>query len=89
MAEYINRQIAIDALAECIRAYPSSYYNGIEVAKTAIVKLPAADVKPIVRCRDCKHSYEDWSGRVCSYGVCVDCAVYDEFYCANGEVGAE
>lgn len=45
------------------------------------------DVKasPLIRCKDCKWSYDDVSGRICSYGVCVDCAVSDDFYCADAE----
>ena len=30
-------------------------------------------------------SYEDISGLFCSYGVCVDCIVQPEFFCADGE----
>ena len=41
-----------------------------------------ADVAPVVRCKDCKYSWEDLSGLCCSYGVCVDCTVPDDFYCA-------
>ena len=56
MAEYIERDAANETLRECVRAYPSSFYNGIEVARSAIIKLPAADVRPVVLCRDCKNS---------------------------------
>ena len=38
----------------------------------------------VVRCKDCKHSYEDLFWRVCSYGVTVDCIVPDNFFCAYG-----
>lgn len=47
--EYIERTAANEALRECVRAYPDSFYNGIEVARSAIIKLPAADVRPVVR----------------------------------------
>ena len=40
---------------------------------------------PVVRCKDCKHSWEDIGGLTCSHGVCVDCAVLADFYCAYGE----
>lgn len=53
MAEYIEREAANEALSKCVREYPNSFYNGIEVARTAIRKLPAADVAPVVRCQDC------------------------------------
>lgn len=38
-----------------------------------------------ILCRDCAHSYESIDGRVCTYGVCVDCVVPDDFFCAFGE----
>lgn len=44
-----------------------------------------ADVAPAVRCKDCKHSWEDISGLCCSYGVCVDLTVPDDFFCSYGE----
>ncbi len=48
------------------------------------VKTPD-DVAVVVRCKDCKHSWEDLGGLTCSHGVCVDCVVLGDFYCANGE----
>ena len=39
----------------------------------------------LVRCKDCKFSYDDLMGRVCSHGVCVDSIVRDDFFCADGE----
>ena len=38
----------------------------------------------VVLCKDCEHSYEDLCGRVCSYGVSVDCVVPEDFYCKDG-----
>lgn len=46
---------------------------------------PAADVEPVVRCRDCKYSYEDISGRCCSHGPCTDWVVLDDSFCSQGE----
>ena len=40
------------------------------------------DMVKVVRCKDCKYSWEYLRGRCCSYGVCVDCTVQDDFYCA-------
>jgi len=39
----------------------------------------------VVRCRDCKHSYDTIGVTFCTYGPCVDCIVYDDFFCKNGE----
>ena len=53
-------------------------------AKKAIEAAKTVDAVPVVRCRDCKHSYEDLGGLCCSYGPCVDCPVPPDFWCANG-----
>lgn len=45
-------------------------------------KFPVVD---IVRCKDCKHSYDAIGGTFCSYGTCVDCIVDVDFFCKNGE----
>ena len=45
----------------------------------------AVSATPPVRCKDCRHSYEDIDGLVCGYGVCVDCIVRRDFFCADGE----
>lgn len=50
-----------------------------------IEDAPAADVAPVTRCKDCANSYEDVFGRVCAYGICVDCTVPDDFYCASSK----
>lgn len=84
MAEYIERE-AINRI--CFMDY--FLVDGeVRTESVALVrdieKLPAADVAPVVRCRDCKHSYEDLGGLYCSYGPCVDCHVSSDFWCANG-----
>ena len=49
-----------------------------------IADTPTVDAVPVVRCRNCEHSYEDLGGLCCSYGPCVDCPVPPDFWCANG-----
>jgi hypothetical protein len=89
MADLIDRQAAIDALhgyfdgmLETDTWSPCDVYGLIEI-------LPSEDAIEVVWCKDCKHSYETVGGRicsyVCSYGVCVDCVVRDDFYCSYGE----
>lgn len=43
------------------------------------------DMPTVVRCKDCKHSWEDIGGLCCSYGPMVDSAVPKTFFCALGE----
>ena len=61
------------------------FINGIETVLEYAENLPAADVAPVVRCKDCKHSWEDIGGLCCSHGACVDLTVPGDFYCAYGE----
>lgn len=53
--------------------------------KHLIADTTAVDAVPVVRCRDCKYSYDDLGGLTCSHGVCVDCIVPPGFYCSFGE----
>lgn len=39
----------------------------------------------VVRCKDCEYSYDELSYLCCSQGVCVDCEVPPNFYCAEGK----
>lgn len=51
--------------------------------------VPTADAVPVVRCKDCEYSYDEISYLCCSHGVCVDCEVPPNFYCAYGKRRAE
>lgn len=83
MAEYIERSY-IRKMAMFEMAYTMETETDAAVVLRMIDDAPAADVAPVVRCRDCKHSYEDLGGLYCSYGPCVDCPVSPDFWCANG-----
>lgn len=56
-----------------------------EFIENALDFIPAVDVALVVRCKDCKYSWEDIGGLACSYGCCVDCIVREDFFCADGE----
>lgn len=43
------------------------------------------DYVPVVRCKDCEYSYDEISYLCCSHGVCADCEVPPNFYCAEGK----
>lgn len=93
MAEYIKREAA---LAICEEEYREQLrilnYAGDSVAWDighAIKELTAADVAPVVRCKDFEYSYDEISYLCCSHGVCVDCEVPPNFYCAYGKRRAE
>ena len=54
MDEYIEREAAIDAVTEVYYNTPDVNLSG-EKFEAAINGILAADVAPVVRCKDCKH----------------------------------
>lgn len=80
--EYIKRE---DAIAKPFRFY---WRNGVlsnpVVSVRTIKELPAADVVPVVRCKDCKHTKDDGCGA-------IYCKIWDrwempeDYFCANGK----
>ena len=55
------------------------------VGTKEIDRAPTIDAVPVVRCKDCIHSYDDLCGLCCTCGPYVDCVVQPEFYCADGK----
>ncbi len=87
MSDYINREAAKESFLNMdagSRAPCSTLLTPEEFAEY-LDEIPAADVEPVVRCRDCKYSYEDISGRCCSHGPCVGWVVLDDSFCGQGE----
>lgn len=91
MDDFISRDATIKRIKEVYCVGCNSYHGvrcracGTGDAIDIIDDFPAADVAPVVRCKDCANSYEDAFGRVCAYGICVDCTVPDDFYCASSK----
>lgn len=97
MAKYIDRDSLIEWLKR-IRLIDLSDGLGIcrvimeDDFKKAITNMPEniiVDVAPVVRCKDCEYSYDEISYMCCSHGVCDDCEVPPNFYCAYGKRRAE
>lgn len=82
MNDYISRDMAI---ARLTKVEVTDKLATMTDAKREIADMPAADVEPVVRCRECKYSYESISGRCCTMGPCVDCIVPEDFSCSYGE----
>ena len=93
MAKYIDRE----ALVEWLKRVPlKNLSDGLGLCrvimeddfKKAIKKMPKgiiSDVASVVRCKDCEYSYDEISYLCCSHGVCADCEVPPNFYCAEGK----
>lgn len=82
MAEYITKEQVIEWFRPYGHTDKGVPYYGLV---TDIREMKSADVAPVVRCRDCKHSYEDLGGLRCSYGPCAECLVPPDFWCAYGK----
>lgn len=81
MAEYIEREAAMQAfLAEKPDAHYPGWYAGL------LEELPAADVAPVVRCKDCTYAtlYEDSEGLYCTNICGLFTRVMDDDYCSYG-----
>jgi len=100
MNDLISRQAAIDALAEqialCDKALNSFGISmkdeyAVKVEKASLVAykeqleaLPAADVVPVVRCRDCKH-LGTFRGKLYCRHNCGVVEPKEDDFCSYGE----
>ena len=82
MGDYISRDMAI---ARLTKVEVTNRLATMTDAKREIAEMPAADVAPVVRCKDCKHSYITVDARCCSRGAFYNVAVPDDFFCALAE----
>lgn len=55
MDDYISREAALNAMLEFAEFYSCEIHNAEECVIEYMNAIPAADVKPVVRCRECKH----------------------------------
>lgn len=70
MPEYIEREVVV----EFIRSYRCSTDVAIHMEQH-LNEIPAADVRPVVLCRDCKHRF--------NYPICAYRG--DDWFCGYGE----
>ena len=76
MTEYIERDKAIDA----VRSDPMGGLN----YKRILTDIPAADVAPVVRCRDCKH-LGTFRGKLYCRHNCGIVEPKENDFCSRGE----
>ena len=96
MAEYIKRSAVFEQfdnadadVCETDDFGGVDYGFGMKNIKELINAIPAADVAPVVRCKDCKYSCKDGNGRSCEgywYELSeYDVTVKDDDFCSYGE----
>ena len=76
MSEYIERQKALDTVFRS---------HSVEAAHRFLAAIPAADVVPVVRCRDCKFWFN--APVADGFNSCERDALirHENFFCAAGE----
>lgn len=79
MTEYIDREAANLALAE----------QGFDwdKVKQALASVPAADVVPVVRCKDCKYAYINSFSAASGVALCSSSTkvMQQDDFCSYGE----
>ena len=95
MDEFISREATIKRIKK-VYCVGCNSYNGVRCracgtgdAIDIIEDAPAADVAPVVRCKDCKFSHADGHGRTCE-GYWFELSEYavsvkDDAFCSYGE----
>ena len=77
-------------MAEClVDARTAERFATFCALADAVEEMPTVDAVPVVRCKDCEYSDDEISYLCCSNGVCADCEVPPNFYCAYGKRRAE
>ena len=98
MAEYIEREAVMQKFADHVKRSNNSDFTPVPTWNQAVQiveDFPAADVRPVVLCRDCKHNManipdirdgmninENWNA--CQLTELYDSVKPDDF-CSHGE----
>ena len=92
MGEYIKREAAVNAVEKygLTNGVVWGRHTGLAICiASEIAEIPAADVVPVVRCKNCKYSCEDEHGRTCE-GYWYELSEYavlvkDNDFCSYGK----
>ena len=85
MAEYIKREAVLRAVQGQRSPCRSPAQNRmLDCLKADVIRISAADVAPVVRCKDCKH-HEDEEIRMVYCPNIIGGWVGENWFCADGE----
>lgn len=83
MSEYIDRQALLDAIPPTKEDKQISLCGAVADFISLVCDVPAADVAPVVRCKECEH----WGARKADgYGFCCiwGTSVEGNAFCSSG-----
>lgn len=92
MAEYIDRKAAIKQLRD-VYEYDFPTASGVfdefatKIVPRVLKSIPAADVVPVVRCKDCKYAYINSFSAASGVALCSSNAkvMQQDDFCSYGE----
>ncbi len=86
MADYIRRDDALFALRKAERGGSMTALTRLERAYAEIREMPAADVVPVTRCKDCKHLVNT-TINANGFLICdiSDMEIAPDDFCSHGE----
>lgn len=88
MPEYIAREVLLAQL-RAMESYNVSpmYRRGYDDCVATVLKAPAADVAPVVRCKDCKYAYINSFSAASGVLFCSSSmkAMQQDDFCSYGE----
>lgn len=91
MTDYISREAALEISDKERKEWADLHgWDGVSAAMSIwsrIRRIPAADVRPVVLCRDCMYARPDMYGGTiwCNCPKLNPDMVYDNFFCAYGK----
>ena len=78
--------VSHDIFSEPVTTYAKLAIEALEKANGVTVQSERmVEAVPVVRCKDCIYSYEEFGFIYCTFGPYGDCAVPSQFYCAEGK----
>ena len=81
------RLIDADELIRMIRGKKIASATTKVMMLDAVEECPTVDAAPVVRCRSCRHYNIACCSEGCGWCECRNFGTWDEWFCADGEVG--
>lgn len=95
MSDLVDRQAAIDAMANTLWHYPNECYRNLNeyefargLAELGLKSVPTAQSE-IIRCKDCKYRDENWRRVSVRWLPCMDMRTGSNWYCGSAERGKQ
>jgi len=87
--EYIERKAVINSITKIISKsdMPEDWSKGMIAAMSTLYRIPAADVRPVVTCTDCKYNEREVTDLLGNNAIqCITGLTHrHDWFCADGK----